>query len=134
MREAVIEVRGVSKVYRTYRKEAGLLGALKGVFRREYEEKRAVDGVSFTVGAGECVGFLGANGAGKTTVLKMLSGLLEPTSGEARVLGYYPWDREDGFKRQFALLMGQKNALWWDLPARESLELNRVIYLSLIHI
>jgi ABC-2 type transport system ATP-binding protein len=77
---------------------------------------------------GELVGFLGPNGAGKTTVLKMLSGLLYPTSGEARVLGYVPWKRQNDFKRQFALILGQKNQLWWDLPASESLELNRVIY------
>jgi ABC-2 type transport system ATP-binding protein len=80
------------------------------------------------VAEGELVGFLGPNGAGKTTVLKMLSGLLYPTSGEARVLGYVPWKRQNDFKRQFALILGQKNQLWWDLPASESLELNRVIY------
>jgi len=84
--------------------------------------------VSFRLEEGEFVGFLGPNGAGKTTVLKMLSGLLHPTAGKARVLGYVPWERHDAMKRQFALLMGQKNALWWDLPARESLELNRAIY------
>ncbi|HEV3148004.1 MAG TPA: ATP-binding cassette domain-containing protein, partial [Chthoniobacterales bacterium] len=77
---------------------------------------------------GEFVGFLGPNGAGKTTVLKMLSGLLNPTSGDARVLGFIPWERRNEMKRQFSLLMGQKNALWWDLPAQESLELNRAIY------
>ena len=82
----------------------------------------------FTIEEGELVGFLGPNGAGKTTVLKMLSGLLNPTSGEARVLGFVPWERRDEMKRQFSLLMGQKNALWWDLPAQESLELNRAIY------
>ena len=81
-----------------------------------------------TIEEGELVGFLGPNGAGKTTVLKMLSGLLNPTSGEARVLGFVPWERRDEMKRQFSLLMGQKNALWWDLPAQESLELNRAIY------
>ena len=77
---------------------------------------------------GELVGFLGPNGAGKTTTLKMLAGLLYPTSGSARVLGYVPWERDDGYRRQFALLLGQKNQLWWDLPARESLELNAKIY------
>src|SRR5207248_4493943 len=86
------------------------------------------DGVTFSIEEGEFVGFLGPNGAGKTTVLKMLSGLLNPTSGTARVLGFVPWERQDAMKRQFSLLMGQKNALWWDLPARESLELNRAIY------
>lgn len=89
---------------------------------------RAVDEVSFSIQEGEFVGFLGPNGAGKTTMLKMLSGLVQPSSGEASVLGFTPWERKDAMKRQFALLMGQKNALWWDLPARESLELNRVIY------
>ena len=84
--------------------------------------------MSFRIEEGEFVGFLGPNGAGKTTVLKMLSGLLNPTSGSATVLGFTPWERRDAMKRQFALLMGQKNALWWDLPANESLELNRAIY------
>src|SRR5206468_6845807 len=87
-----------------------------------------VKDIRFTIAAGELVGFLGPNGAGKTTTLKMLAGLLYPTSGAARVLGYVPWKREDGYRRQFALLLGQKNQLWWDLPARESLELNAKIY------
>ena len=123
-----IEARDLTKVYRSYRKEPGLLGAVKGLVHRNFDEVRAADGVSFTVEVGELVGFLGPNGAGKTTVLKMLSGLLNPSSGEARVLGYVPWERRNDFKRQFSLLLGQKNALWWDLPARESLELNRAIY------
>src|SRR4029078_5706898 len=87
-----------------------------------------VDDVSFSIEEGALVGFLGLPDAGKTTVLKMLSGLLNPTSGEATVLGFTPWQRKDAMKRQISLLMGQKNALWWDLPARESLELNRAIY------
>ena len=124
----VIESRGLTKIYRTYRKESGLRGSLKGLVRRRHEETRAADNISFTIEEGELVGFLGPNGAGKTTVLKMLSGLLNPTSGEARVLGFVPWERRDEMKRQFSLLMGQKNALWWDLPAQESLELNRAIY------
>lgn len=123
-----IETRNLTKTYRAYRKEAGLWGAVKGLVHREYDEVRAADGVSFSIEEGELVGFLGPNGAGKTTVLKMLSGLLNPTGGEARVLGHVPWEREDALKRQFSLLLGQKNSLWWDLPARESLELNRVIY------
>jgi ABC-2 type transport system ATP-binding protein len=125
---SAIEARDLTKIYRTYRKESGLQGAVKGLFRRRHDETRAVDHVSFQIETGEFVGFLGPNGAGKTTVLKMLSGLLNPTSGEARVLGFVPWERRDEMKRQFALLMGQKNALWWDLPAQESLELNRAIY------
>ena len=123
-----IETRELTKVYRTYKKAPGLWGAVKGLGRREYVETRAADAVSFSIEDGEFVGFLGPNGAGKTTVLKMLSGLLNPTSGSARVLGFTPWERRDEMKRQFSLLMGQKNALWWDLPARESLELNRAIY------
>lgn len=123
-----VEARSLTKVYRTYKKQPGLKGAVRGLFHREYEETRAVDGVSFSLEEGEFVGFLGPNGAGKTTALKMLSGLLNPTSGEARVLGFVPWERKDAMKRQISLLMGQKNALWWDLPARESLELNRAIY------
>ncbi|MEA3187901.1 MAG: viologen exporter family transport system ATP-binding protein [Chthoniobacter sp.] len=123
-----IETSGLTKIYRSYRKEPGLAGAVKGLVRRRYDETRAADGVTFKIEEGEFVGFLGPNGAGKTTVLKMLSGLLNPTSGSARVLGFVPWERHDEMKRQFALLMGQKNALWWDLPAQESLELNRAIY------
>src|SRR6201994_2456377 len=118
----------LSKVYRTYKKRSGLSGALRGLVRRDFEETRAVDRVSFSIEEGEFVGFLGPNGAGKTTVLKMLSGLLVPTSGTARVLGFIPWERKPLFKRQFSLVLGQKNSLWWDLPARESLELNRAIY------
>src|SRR5213596_3247496 len=125
---STIEARDLTKVYRTYRKESGLRGAIKGLVRRRYDETRAADAVSFQIEEGEFVGFLGPNGAGKTTVLKMLSGLLNPTSGDARVLGFIPWERRNEMKRQFSLLMGQKNALWWDLPAQESLELNRAIY------
>ena len=123
-----IEVTGLTKTFRTYKKEPGFTGALKGLFRRKYEETVAVKDVRFTIEPGELVGFLGPNGAGKTTTLKMLAGLLYPTSGSARVLGYVPWKRDDGYRRQFALLLGQKNQLWWDLPARESLELNAKIY------
>jgi ABC-2 type transport system ATP-binding protein len=125
---SAIEASKLTKVYRTYRKERGLWGSIKGLLKRRYDETRAADEVSFQIEQGEFVGFLGPNGAGKTTVLKMLSGLLNPTSGDARVLGFVPWERRNEMKRQFSLLMGQKNALWWDLPAQESLELNRAIY------
>src|SRR5438132_3784571 len=118
----------LSKTYRTYRKQEGLLGAFRGLIARQYDEIHAATNVSFKIEEGEFVGFLGPNGAGKTTVLKMLSGLLVPTSGTARVLDYIPWERKAPFKRQFSLVLGQKNSLWWDLPARESLELNRAIY------
>lgn len=124
----LIEVKNLTKTFRTYKKLPGFRGAVRGLFHRKYEQTVAVENVNFTVEEGEFVGFLGPNGAGKTTTLKMLAGLLYPTSGSANVLGYVPWQREDGYRRQFALLLGQKNQLWWDLPARESLELNSKIY------
>src|SRR5271156_5998470 len=124
----VIEVNGLTKTFRTYKKQPGFAGAIKGLFHRQYEQTVAVNDVSFKIEPGELVGFLGPNGAGKTTTLKMLSGLLYPTNGTAKVLGYTPWERDDGYRRQFALLLGQKNQLWWDLPANESLALNAEIY------
>lgn len=124
----VIEVNNLTKTFRTYKKQPGFSGAIKGLFRRQYEQTFAVSEVNFKIEPGELVGFLGPNGAGKTTTLKMLAGLLYPTSGAAKVLGYTPWERDDGYRRQFALVLGQKNQLWWDLPARESLELNAKIY------
>jgi ABC-2 type transport system ATP-binding protein len=124
----VIEVNGLTKAFRTYKKQPGFAGAVKGLFHRQYEQTVAVNDVHFKIEPGELVGFLGPNGAGKTTTLKMLAGLLYPTGGSARVLGYVPWERADGYRRQFALVLGQKNQLWWDLPARESLELNAKIY------
>jgi ABC-2 type transport system ATP-binding protein len=126
--EPVIQVKGLTKAFRTYKKEPGFRGSIKGLFHRKYEQTVAVKEVNFSIEPGELVGFLGPNGAGKTTTLKMLAGLLYPTSGTARVLGYVPWERADGYRRQFALLLGQKNQLWWDLPARESLDLNAKIY------
>lgn len=125
---ALIEVDQLTKVYRTTRKKPGLWGAVRGLFSRDAAEVRAVDGVSFRIEEGELVGFLGPNGAGKTTTLKMLSGILEPTSGAARVMGFVPWERRNEYRRRFALVMGQKNQLWWDLPAQESLALNKEIY------
>jgi len=123
-----IDVHGLTKTFRTYKKEPGLGGAFRGLFKRTYDSVNAVDNVSFRIEEGEFVGFLGPNGAGKTTTLKMLSGLLHPSGGQARVLGCIPWERKDEYRRQFALLLGQKNQLWWDLPARDSLELNARIY------
>ena len=124
----MIEVERLRKSYFVHRRQPGLRAALRSLVYRPREEVKAVDDISFRVEPGERVGFLGPNGAGKTTTLKMLSGLLYPTSGSAKVLGYVPWERKDGYRRQFALLLGQKNQLWWDLPARESLELNARIY------
>ncbi|MBX6313835.1 MAG: ATP-binding cassette domain-containing protein [Isosphaeraceae bacterium] len=125
---AIIEADGLTKIYRVFQKQEGLLGALHGLYQREYKEVRAVEGVSFAIEPGEMVAFLGPNGAGKTTTLKMLSGLIYPTSGSAQVLGFVPWRREDAFRRRFALVMGQKNQLWWDLPAADSFELHKEIY------
>src|SRR5919204_1547743 len=124
----IIEAEGLTKTYRVFQKTPGLWGALRGLFRRQYKEVHAVAGVSFAIDPGEMVAFLGPNGAGKTTTLKMLSGLIYPTSGTARVLGFTPWDRADAFRRRFSLVMGQKNQLWWDLPAADSFQLHREIY------
>ena len=124
----MIEVHGLVKTYHVHRKAPGLLGSLKGLVRRERVEKQAVRGVSFSVAPGEIVGLVGPNGAGKTTVVKMLAGIVHPTGGTARVLGHDPWRREDAFRRRIALVMGQKQQLWWDLPAADSFLLLREIY------
>lgn len=118
----------LSKIYQVQKKRFGLTGSLKDLFSPIQEEKVAVKGVSFVIDEGELVGFIGPNGAGKTTTLKMLSGLLYPTLGTVRVLGNDPWKRDYEFLRQISLVMGQKNQLWWDLPAIESFNLARDIY------
>ena len=128
MSAPVIKAVGLTKTYRVSQKKEGVFGAIRGLYRREYKEVRAVDGVSFSIEPGEMVAFLGPNGAGKTTTLKMLSGLIYPTSGTAQVLGFVPWERADAFRRRFSLVMGQKNQLWWDLPAADSFQLHREIY------
>ncbi|MBY0526593.1 MAG: ATP-binding cassette domain-containing protein [Gemmataceae bacterium] len=127
-RQPIIQATDLTKIYRVYQKKEGFLGSLRGLLRREYKEIRAAEGVSFAIEPGEMVAFLGPNGAGKTTTLKMLSGLIYPTSGTAQVLGFVPWERADAFRRRFALIMGQKNQLWWDLPAADSFQLHREIY------
>jgi ABC-2 type transport system ATP-binding protein len=124
----IIEANGLTKNYRVFQKKEGVLGALRGLYRRDYKEVRAVDAISFRIDPGEMVAFLGPNGAGKTTTLKMLAGLIYPSAGEARVLDFVPWRRDDRFRRQFSLVMGQKNQLWWDLPAGDSFQLHREIY------
>lgn len=124
----VIDVKHLSKTYEYYKKQAGLLASVKSLFRREKHHTDAVKDITFSIQEGEMVGFLGPNGAGKTTTLKMLSGILYPTSGSATVLGHTPWKREKAFQKQFAIVMGQKNQLWWDLPAMESFLLNKEIY------
>jgi len=128
MNELVISVQHLTKHYKVYKKQPGLGGSLKALFSRTYETIKAVDDVSFDIAQGELIGFIGPNGAGKTTTLKVLSGLLYPTSGSVSVLGFNPWDRKAAFQKQFSLVMGQKNQLWWDLPAIESFLLNKAIY------
>lgn len=125
---SIIQVSNLKKYYQIHKKEAGLKGSVKSLFKRTYEDAKAVDNISFSIEEGELVGFIGPNGAGKTTTLKCLSGLLYPTSGEVSVLGYNPWDRKNDFLKQISLVMGQKNQLWWDLPAIETFILNREIY------
>lgn len=104
------------------------MASLKGLLHREFSEVHAVRDVSFTIDEGEMLAFLGPNGAGKTTTLKLLSGLIVPTSGTATVLGHVPWKREDAYRRRFSLVTGQKEQLWWDLPAQESFRLHKEIY------
>ncbi|MBN1563140.1 MAG: ATP-binding cassette domain-containing protein [Anaerolineae bacterium] len=124
----IIQVNHLSKHFEYYQKELGLRSSIRNLFSREKLTKAAVDDICFAIEEGEMVGFLGPNGAGKTTTLKMLAGILYPTSGAASVLGFTPWERKKAFKMQFAIVMGQKNQLWWDLPANESLYLNKCIY------
>lgn len=124
----MIEASNLTRVFRTYKKRPGFWGGVKGLLSREYEEIAAAKDISFSIREGEFVGFLGPNGAGKTTVLKMLSGLIHPTSGEVTVAGFIPRERDNDYRRIFSLVLGQKNQLWWDLPASESFSLLRHIY------
>jgi ABC-2 type transport system ATP-binding protein len=124
----IINIKQLSKYYNIHRKEPGLVGSLKSLVNRQFETIAAVKNIDLTIEEGELVGFIGPNGAGKTTTLKMLSGLLYPTSGEAQVLGFTPWERKKDFLKQISLVMGQKAQLWWDLPLHDSLLLQRDIY------
>ncbi|MFL5775971.1 MAG: ATP-binding cassette domain-containing protein [Chloroflexota bacterium] len=125
---SAVHVADLRKTFSVPVRDSGLVAAAKSLVHRESREIKAVDGVSFDLEPGEIVGFLGPNGAGKTTTLKMLSGLLYPTSGEARVLGHLPSRRERPFLRQITMVMGNRNQLQWDLPALDSFELIRAIY------
>jgi ABC-2 type transport system ATP-binding protein len=124
----MIEVQGLVKSYRVHRKAPGFKGSLQGLFNRRFETVNALQGVSLKVAPGEIVGLVGANGAGKTTLVKCLSGILHPTSGMAKVLGFVPWERRNAYRRQIALIMGQKAQLWWDLPAGDGFLLLKAIY------
>lgn len=120
MKERTISVFNLTKNFKQYKKQPGLLGSVRSLFHRESYDIEAVKNISFDIEQGELVGFIGPNGAGKTTTLKCLSGLLYPTDGVVNVLGYTPWDRKRDFLKQISLVMGQKNQLWWDLPAIDS--------------
>ncbi|HET8567950.1 MAG TPA: ATP-binding cassette domain-containing protein [Candidatus Limnocylindria bacterium] len=120
MSEAVVEVRDLRKIYKVHERQTGLGATVRSLFKRTFKEVPAVNGITFGIEPSEVVGFLGPNGAGKTTTLKMLSGLLHPTSGEARVLGYVPWERDDAYLRRMTLLMGNRTQLVWDIPAADS--------------
>ena len=124
----IIEIKNLIKSYRVYQKQEGVWASITGLFNRSYREVQAVKGINLQVEAGEFVAFLGPNGAGKTTTLKLLSGVIHPDSGQCKVMGYTPWERTNEYRRRFALVMGQKNQLWWDLPAMESFRLHQHIY------
>jgi ABC-2 type transport system ATP-binding protein len=128
MPSPVIHIHELSKTYEVTERGSGLKASVRSLLKRTQEKVRAVDRISFDLAAGEIVGFLGPNGAGKTTTLKMLSGLLHPSSGEVTVLGLVPSKRQNSFLRQITLVMGQRNQLVWDIPAMDSFELNRAIY------
>jgi ABC-2 type transport system ATP-binding protein len=124
----MISVKNLIKTYRSPKKQEGSFGIFKDFVNRQYTETSAVDSISFEIPQGELVGFVGPNGAGKTTTMKMLSGILYPSSGTIHVLGHVPFKKEYSFLRQIAFLMGQKNQLLWDLPAEDSFLLNKEIY------
>ena len=124
----LIKVLGLAKHYKVHRRPPGVMAAFRSIFRRHYQTVRAVDGIDFEVAEGERVGFLGPNGAGKTTTLKMLSGLLHPTTGSVSVDGHLPQRREPAFLKKITLVMGQKQQLLWDLPPSETFALNRAVY------
>ncbi|MGD8793151.1 MAG: ATP-binding cassette domain-containing protein [Anaerolineae bacterium] len=128
MSEPHIVVRDLSKTYRVPEREAGLLASMRGLFQRNYRNVEAVRGVSFRIAPGEMVGFIGPNGAGKTTTLKMLSGLLYPTAGEARVLGFDPWQRQPDYLRQISMVMGNKSQMLWDIPPLDTFRVLGEIY------
>jgi ABC-2 type transport system ATP-binding protein len=124
----MIEVKNLRKTFISHRKEPGLKGSMKALFKREKVIKEALKSVSFKIQQGEIVGLIGANGAGKTTLVKILAGIVHPTSGEATILGFKPWERDNNYRRQMSLIMGQKAQVWWDLPALDSFLLLKEIY------
>ena len=124
----IITAKNLTKYYKVHQKEPGLMGSLKSLVSRKYYDVKAVDDISFEIEEGGVDRFYRSQRSRKTTTLKMLSGLLYPTSGQVRVLGFEPWKRDHRYLKQMSLVMGQKNQLWWDLPAQESFVLNKEIY------
>lgn len=124
----MISAQSLTRTFYTHKKAPGFLASVKSLFKRDWIEKQALQNVSLTVKEGEILGLLGANGAGKTTLVKILAGIITPTSGQAKVIGYTPWERDVTFRKQIALIMGQKAQLWWDLPAADCFELLKDVY------
>ena len=123
----MIRTKNLKKTFKVHPKEPCIKGSLRSLFFRNWVEKKALNGVSLSVGAGEIVGLVGANGAGKTTLVKILAGIIHPDSGTTKILGHTPWKRDNNFRRQIALIMGQKAQLWWNLPAADCFLLLRAI-------
>lgn len=128
MNQKIIQVENVCKIYRRYKKLEGLVGSIQSLFRRQYEDKTAVNSLSLSIEKGEFVGLIGANGAGKTTLIKMLTGIIAPSSGEIQVLGYTPNDMKNEFKKKYAVVMGQKSQLFFELTLNDTLRLFKEIY------
>ena len=128
MSTAAIEVEGLSKTFRTYRRREGVMGSIRDLLHRKYETLKAVDGISLRVEQGELLGYIGPNGAGKSTSIKMLTGILKPSSGSIRVLGYQPFEQRKAYTKHIGVVFGQRTQLWWDIAVIESFKLLASIY------